>query len=262
LPRNPQTSMTMKAITRKIPIRSLGAAACMLLAAHPLHAAAVASTWSGAISSTWETAGNWTPSTNYPNSGQGGSTYGVTIGDATGNRVITTSTSIVLQALQITQSSTGGSNVLKLGANMSFSGLASAVGGITNSTSDPSKVVIDLNGYNFTFGFNQADFVSAGNYTIRSTGSAGGTFGGLITYNGYTNLHVEDNVTIDLTNTVNTNLSGAGNTFSKASTFIVDYNNSAAGYSFSSNSSGLGNVQIGKSTNAYKTAPRIGTNGG
>ncbi|MEO6847157.1 MAG: hypothetical protein ABI254_07855, partial [Chthoniobacterales bacterium] len=190
----------MKTRTNKL-LLITGIVSLLLLTLPSLHSAAIPATWSGGTATgtyTWETASNWTPSANYPSGGQGGNTFSVTIGDATGDRVITTSGAISLTGIQLTQSSSGGSSTLKLGGNLSLTG-SPVAGGITNSTSDPAKIVIDLNGFNFTNSLNAIYFASGGNYTVRSTAvGGGGTFGGNLSLYGDNNLHVENSVTIEI----------------------------------------------------------------
>ncbi len=169
-------------------------------------AADVSTQWNGGNSGTyaWELAGNWT--NGLPDNGS--NRYEAIIGDSTGARVITTSGDITVSRIQISQSTataTAGT-VLKLGGNLTVNGNSISAfpnaSGISNSTGDASKVIIDLGGYDFTVDstVSYSNFADATNFTLRSTGDAGGVYAVRRIYSSSNrNVRVENNVTVKLT---------------------------------------------------------------
>lgn len=144
----------------------------LLLPAFSINAATITSTWTGAGSGTqsWETDANWSSAV-YPDNAA--DAYLADIGDATGSRTIETAGAITVSRLKISQTSVGGINTLKLGGDLNVAdnfGTA-ADNAFDNSTSDATKLVIDLAGHNLTFqGTAGAGISQAQYYTLTGGG--------------------------------------------------------------------------------------------
>lgn len=227
-------------------------------------AANLTTTWNGGSAGAypWETAGNW--NNGVPNNGA--NNYQAVIEDSTGNRVITTSGAVTASRLLITQSTAtaGAGTTLQLGGDFlvngnSISGFSNSV--FNNSTGDASKLVIDLNGYNFsvesTLTF--TSLTASSNFTIKSSDDAGGVFALRRITSTATNVHVENNVTLKLTQAQTAAQDVSGYTFSSASTlWLVNlYGNGT----FSFTGGTVGNLLIGGDfSTSQKTAVSLQSN--
>ncbi len=238
-----------------------------LCVAQSAFSATIISNWEGAFSGVqaWGDGANWSTDPVFPNNGA--DVYVTTIAnDTTGDLVVETPAAPSLNVATFSVNQTGtGSTTLKLGGNFTVTSTLSA---FTNSNAaSPDKVVIDLNGYEFSAMVTTNNNIRASrNYTIRDTSAGGdGIFrissiqpASIVAPAQAGRVNVENNVTVavygvaDMRGIDNSNTEGWN--FSAGSTLQF----AGEGYSGISYAGGtLGNVVVGSATNANQTRANL-----
>ncbi|MEO6846748.1 MAG: hypothetical protein ABI443_04900 [Chthoniobacterales bacterium] len=202
----------------------------------------------------WTTSANWGGTT--PTSTDQGI---IDRTSSTGDLTITNTSATTVGKLSLT---TTNSNAItfSLGADFSIAGLpASGAETIWTTGSDASKLVIDLNGYNFnsalnnnTFDLRILDVRSNPNMTIKSTGDAGGTFQTEMLFSASAHLVLQNNVTLLVNKHGTGSAYGYNNTYSSTSTLQLDIgvsNFSPKSATVGSVNGVMGNLTIGSTVN-------------
>ncbi|MEO8205811.1 MAG: PEP-CTERM sorting domain-containing protein [Chthoniobacterales bacterium] len=93
----------------------------------------------------------------------------------TGNLTLSTSGAITVQNFALTPNVTSGIMTFTLGGNFTQYATSGTLTAITGATSDASRLIIDMNGYNMTIGRGLVGATAASSFTLNST-VAGGVF--------------------------------------------------------------------------------------
>ncbi|HWL53911.1 MAG TPA: hypothetical protein VNQ90_15835 [Chthoniobacteraceae bacterium] len=206
--------MKLPPFTLPARLRLLSLAGTLPLLLASAGAAEIRSEWTGggAGNFLWEAAANW-DTADYPHD-NGSDRYGAFIGNATGERTITTSGELRLANFWLEQTSATGRSILKLGGDLHLetigtsSPLRTPSASITNTTGDATRQVIDLQGHhlNVEIPLTYSNLAGAQYYTVRSTGTTGGLYSlaQIFSNSSANDVRIEDDVTVRIT-TANSN---------------------------------------------------------
>jgi len=246
-------------ILKNNPLPAIALYCCALFGLQNIsvHAAEITSNWDGTDNGTaaWDLDANWDNDT-WPRN-FGGNNYLANIGNANGDRVITVPTISALWGLSVTQTATGGSTTLQLGGSVTLNGsvAAPATVGVTNTTGDLSRVVLELNAYTFTaLNYGNYDNFGRGGYTVRSTGNQGG----ILAMRKWRDdlgagIAVQDNVTVKLGTAERSEIDATKSTVSSSSTIQMTHTSVSNVEFWAHNNLTIGNLVIGASTNSAAT---------